>query len=240
MPDILTISASYKDHLIFTSNYLDLFRTSSSLSRSIVLYNVNCVKYKQLEYGEKLKIEIYLYNKYGSKIYISDFEIVLHEFSDLASGKEFSAKGIITFSGPYYHDYDQDIADIYNRWQNEQEVNFWALDLVQKENYISCCANWSGLPQQFEKDNYTIDCTPIKEEVDLYYIFGLTFAGERGYFGSSTYTLEDCLIESIRNNKPRPTIMFTNYESLLKVISIENMKEIITTLKKFGFGVNVA
>jgi len=139
-----------------------------------------------------------------------------------------------------YDFYNQEIVDFFSIWENNKKIDWFSFSRSNKKRaYIMSCYLYSRLSISIVKKYfYEIDLALIKETIDFFYLAGLTFIGERGYFGSDLYTFEDCLLIVYRNKSLDAglKIVFLNRQKLINQM-VESYQLLKDILLRFNFSI---
>jgi hypothetical protein len=143
--------------------------------------------------------------------------------------------------------HDQIRDQILERWKNGESINWRSLTLKGRIAYVQACLFWTGLPTKTIKSgSYVINCSWIKNRVDLFCILGEVFFGERGYFGQDLDGFSDCFSEIHLHNRqipvvePNAVITIIDSERLQRVLNKRNIESyfyFLEILGKHGFEV---
>lgn len=137
--------------------------------------------------------------------------------------------------------YNQFIIDVFYNWSQNIEVEWNKIESIEMKNsYLKACYLWNN--KLFVIKNVNEVCIKgnfINCEEDLYYYFGKYFCGERGFFGSNLDSLQDLLIDIVKNNTINTCIIFSNVEFIIKNTSIFFFEKIIYLLEKAKFKIKI-
>jgi hypothetical protein len=137
----------------------------------------------------------------------------------------------------------QGVIDVFNLWQLGRKFDWQALSIHSslKKDYNDACLKYFGLGTQIlDKEIYQLDVSLILEELDFYYLAGVEFFGDRGYFGYDLHSFTDCLIELHKYNgyTPGKTILFRGGDKINDPQIESFLNEIKSVLLRFGFKPN--
>ena len=212
------------DILIGNCDYIKLEKEQYTTGFYFYLNQFNFIKQVTFDQGDVLTIQIYYYNRFNIKMHLFNFEIYL--IDDIHENNSIRIFGLmIPIDGIIY---DQRIIDIFYRWHNNEEIDWWTLDVDYKESFLYCCGSYSGLFKEIARKTYAINCLSVNEKLDFYYLLGYTFFGNKGYFGDSLYTLGDCLTEIYNNSNSLKNLnlKFVNHQKLILIFGEEYFNEI--------------
>ncbi|MEJ5104991.1 barstar family protein [Chryseobacterium sp. MYb328] len=137
--------------------------------------------------------------------------------------------------------YNQFIVDIFYNWNNSIEIDWTKIkNLEIKGAYLTACYLWNH--NIFEVKNINevyIDGRLIENDEDLYYYLGEQLIGKRGYFGSNLDSLEDYLIDIVKNNEINTAIIFDNTDIIIQNTSKYYFETLVYLLEKAQFKIEV-
>lgn len=229
---ILEIRIVFNNTIIGYCNYLKLEKEMYTSACFFSLKDFHFLKEVAFNQEDVVNIQVYYYNKFNVKTHLLDFGIFV--IDDLIQDDYLKIFGLlIPIDGIIY---DQRIIDIFYKWQNNEDIDWWTMDKDYKESYIYCCGSWSGLSKEVSRKDYIIDCSIVNEKLDFYYLLASTFFGSRGYFGDYTYTLGDCLTEIYTNSTSLTNlkIEFLNHKQVIKVFGLDVFNEICFLFENSG------
>ncbi|MCS4304932.1 barstar family protein [Chryseobacterium sp. BIGb0232] len=137
--------------------------------------------------------------------------------------------------------YNQFIVDTFYNWNNSIEIDWTKIkNLEIKGAYLKACYLWNH--NIFEVKNINevyIDGRSIESDEDLYYYLGEQLIGKRGYFGSNLDSLEDYLIDIVKNNEINTAIIFDNTDIIIKNTSKYYFETLVYLLEKAQFKIEI-
>lgn len=212
------------------------FREISATSKKRILQKTTDAFYIG---SNKLKIRVDITDKFGRRLSIENFKVHLIDYGNLEKSSLWIL-GLVY--DDYFTEYRQGRVDIFSLWVKDQNIKWVDLPLNSplKKDYIDCCFSYSSLSKQIlDRDYYRIDWALINEDNDFLYWVGLEFIGEKGYFGRSLFTFEDCLLEIFHNggltNQRR--ITFLNSTKILNPNVHELYQSVKEIFRKFNFSI---
>ena len=136
--------------------------------------------------------------------------------------------------------YNQLIVDIFYSWSKNVEIDWVKVDDSERKNaYLKACYLWSHRYFVIKNFNIHIKGEYINCEEDFYYYLGEYLIGKRGYFGRNLDSLEDFLIDVVKNNNVKTTITVSDADIIIKNTDEYFFKTIVRLLEKAGFKVEV-
>jgi hypothetical protein len=186
---------------------------------------------------DALKISIHITNKAGEWIPVYEFKIHLIDYNYSAQ-ETCWVRGLIY--DDYFEEYRQNVIDIFTLWETNGSIEWFDLPIgsLKKADYFNCCRLYSGIRSDIvERDYYKIDMSLINEDSDLIYLVSIEFAGEKGYFGNTFYTFEDCLLEVHHRGgfKKKRTVLFFNIGKIKNSKANDIYADAKTLLSRFNF-----
>lgn len=137
--------------------------------------------------------------------------------------------------------YNQFIVDIFYNWNNGIEIDWTKIkNLEIKKAYLTACYLWNY--NIFEVKNINevyIDGRLIESHEDLYYYLGEQLIGKRGFWGSNLDSLEDYLIDIVKNNKINTIIIFDNTDVIIQNTSKYYFETLVYLLEKAKFEIEI-
>lgn len=136
--------------------------------------------------------------------------------------------------------YNQFIVDIFYTWSQNNEIDWSMINNNRKRDYLQACYLWSGKRLKINDISAIfIKGESIKCEEDIFYYLGDFFFGKRGYFGSNLDSLEDFLIDIIKNNEIKTKIIFKNIDLIINNTSNYFVDTLIHLLQKAHFKIEL-
>lgn len=141
----------------------------------------------------------------------------------------------------FSNSYNQFIVDIFYSWSNDIELKWDRFNSIEiKDSYLKACYLWSSKLFKIKNiNNIHLEGELIQCEQDLYYYLGEYFFGKRGFLGSSLDSLEDFLIDIVKNNTINTTIVFNNVDIIIRNTSKYFFETVIYLLEKSKFRVEI-
>lgn len=227
-------------------NYINLKRNENIIQDKLFLkldeaYRQNILD--QIENDGKLSIYVESRNKITFCLYEITFTtnfIYLHEEGD--NIEEIFLEVIMSNNKrDLSNSYNQFIVDIFYNWNNGVEIDWTKIkNLEIKQAYLTACYLWNY--NIFEVKNINevyIDGRLIESGEDLYYYLGEQLIGKRGFLGSNLDSLEDYLIDVVKNNKINTIIIFDNSDVIIKNTSKYYFETLVYLLEKAKFKIEI-
>jgi hypothetical protein len=227
---ILNFTISHKGKLLGNCKYAVLSSHSTSFTRQFFFDRLYISE--GFEVGDIIVVRVEFINKHQSELILVEFEMYVLEYKSVSSGT--IIQGII-MPGVYPENYEQEVIDIFNIWQNGNEVDWKKLNTREKDVYNYCCGQWSGVSKELKLKKYMLDCSQISEEIDFYILLGETLIGKRGYFGNYFYTLDDCLTDLYVEGEDDVTLELTGCDVLKNIIGDTYFDNIIALFRRYRF-----
>lgn len=224
----LQVSLSIQEKQIGEARSINLNRPLGELL-SIKLRNLKMFTRVGLKKGSELEFTII----YKNQIY-ANFGVVLESDYILESmdNLQIECSSETGF-------YNQNVIEIFETWDNGDELSWNNLKDDKKEAWLVACLFWSGLPTTLpNKKLITLDSSLIKSKVDCYCLLGEIFFGSRGYFGQDLDGLDDCMINISSLKTEKPCLQIKDLPNLIAVLD-SSFKgyafELIGVFKSHGF-----
>lgn len=190
MIKILNIGLYVNNVVLAKCDSIMLEPYANSTARKFLFHNLkfkNTVDFLSIS---KIQVRVSCRSKYAKIKPIYEFNISLLEFDS----------ELQWIYGLIYHDYEEEyrqgVIDVFASWQKGERIDWFSLPAkgVLKKDYITACLHYSGVNTEIiDRDSYKIDLSLVSESIDLLYLMGEAFFGERGYMGHSFHTFIDCL-----------------------------------------------
>lgn len=179
----------------------------------------------------ELSIEVYFTNCYNSRLLYSDFRLTLISHIGYL-GSDLKVTGLPEFS-TYPTNYNQNVVTIFNKWQTGDKVNWHELTIDEKEDYLTACRIWSGLPQKLTPKTDKLNLENVYDSITFSILFGETFLGQRGFFSIEYNVLHDCLIE-IWNRNPESLKTQIILYNAAHIKDLDWFKDFLTLTLRYG------
>ncbi|MGE7777032.1 hypothetical protein ACQKLP_20095 [Chitinophaga sp. NPDC101104] len=195
MSDLIKVSLTKNGEVVFCSKYIKLEPIAPSLARKFI-FERSTSSFPVLEAGDLLTLTICFVTRLKQEVFYLGLEIYILEFGQSLNQKEFWLYGNICNCENM--NYSQGEVDVFKSWQDGHEIKFNSLHVssIQKLDYIGASLYYSGLSKEIiDSNEFLIDLSVVKVEIDLFYTIAYSLVGERGYFGHDFHTFRDCLLE---------------------------------------------
>lgn len=136
--------------------------------------------------------------------------------------------------------YNQFIVDVFYNWSCNNEIDWNMINIKRKKDYLKACYWWGGRRFKINDVNYImIDGELITCDEDIFYYLGESFFGKRGYFGSNLDSLQDLLIDIVKNNEINSKIKFKNIDLIINNTNKYFIDTLIYLLEKAKFKIEI-
>jgi len=136
--------------------------------------------------------------------------------------------------------YNQFIVDVFYNWSQNNEIDWDMINITRKKDYLKACYWWGGRRFKINDVSYIIiNGELVTCEEDIFYYLGEFFFGKRGYFGSNLDSLQDFLIDIVKNNEIKAKIKFKNIELIINHTNKYFVDILIYLLEKAGFKIEI-
>lgn len=240
MVNVIEIELSNEGKIFMICRQMYMDQHAVTLDRKFTFRDIEVIDDYEITYGAEITITVNIIFRGDEKDLLSKLVVTVDHWSDLINGCCWM-KGTVV---DRYFGYDQSVVDIYNMWQQNIFFDWWSEPLFssRKQAYLVACLGFTGINTDVSsKLIYQLNLSLVKEKSDFFYLLGTEFFGERGYFGSSISTFQDCLSDIFRESGYQ-------YDKTIKCLNIGDIadeklrytiEEVMRIFKKCGFAIDV-